>query len=393
MSSPDSARLVTGAGTDAARGLGIYVHWPFCAAICPYCDFNVYRDRGRDQSGLFDAILGDLAYWRAHTGPRALTSLYLGGGTPSLLRTDQVGALIDACARLWGFGPDPEITLEANPTDAEAARFAGFARAGVNRLSLGVQALDDGALKALGRFHSAEEARKAARLARRLFSRLSIDLIHSRPDQTLDAWRSELGDALALEPDHLSPYQLTIEPGTAFARAAGRGRLSVPAPDLAADFHELTDNVLAEAGFEAYEVSNHARSRDTRARHNLLYWTSQDWIGVGPGAHGRLGAGSARMATETHLRPQAYVADVASRGTGATLVETLGIEAAREEYWLMGLRLRDGVRPDTAPAGLDTARLAEAIGDGLAWSDDGRVGLSARGRMVANTLIAHLLGV
>jgi oxygen-independent coproporphyrinogen-3 oxidase len=385
------------AGADAApagvgRRLGVYVHWPYCAAICPYCDFNVRRARGRDPEPLLSAILAELAHWRDRTGPRAIASLYLGGGTPSLLSGGQVARLVEAVDALWGLEAGAEITLEANPTDAEAARFADFAAAGVERLSLGVQALDDAALKALGRFHGAAEARAAAKLARSIFPCLSIDLIHTRPDQTVAAWTAELAEALALEPDHVSPYQLTIEAGTAFERAVARGRLIPPGPDRAADLHEATDAILGAAGFEAYEVSNHAREPAARSRHNQLYWTSQDWVGVGPGAHGRLGVGADRLAARTLLGVDAYVAQVARLGHGLEAIEPLGLAAARDEHWLMGLRLIDGVDVATAPgAPPDPAALARAIDMGLAWHAGGRIGLTPAGRQVADTLIAQLL--
>ncbi|MES2722030.1 MAG: coproporphyrinogen-III oxidase family protein, partial [Pseudomonadota bacterium] len=239
--------------------LGVYIHWPYCARICPYCDFNVLRDRGRgaEQLALKAAILADLRRHRELTGPRELTSIFLGGGTPSLMDPDWAGEMIALCASLWTPAPDLEITLEANPTDAEAGRFAGFAAAGVQRLSLGVQALDDASLALLGRNHGADEARRAAALGGKLFPRLSLDLIYARPGQTADTWRAELAEAIGLGAEHLSPYQLTIEPGTAFDRAVKRGTLVPPAEDLAAELFDVTQETLTAAGFSAYEVSNH----------------------------------------------------------------------------------------------------------------------------------------
>lgn len=376
------------------RQLGIYIHWPYCAAICPYCDFNVYKARGRDTGPLVKAILADLAGWRAQTGPRPVTSIFFGGGTPSLMDPGDVAALIEACASLWGLEDTIEIALEANPNDAEAAKFGDLRAAGIERLSLGVQALDDASLKALGRFHSAEEARKAAHLARTIFPRLSIDLIYARPGQTLSNWTRELSDALTLGADHISPYQLTIEAGTAFDRAVRRGKIIVPNADLGADFFNLTQEHLEAAGFDAYEVSNHAISIASRSRHNLVYWKSQDWIGVGPGAHGRLGWSSRRRATKAALRPDDYIANLATHGHALIEDETLSLEAMRDEFWLMGLRMKDGVVFANAPGDPLCARqLAHMVGAGLVWCTDTSLGFTPAGRIVGDTLIGELLSV
>jgi putative oxygen-independent coproporphyrinogen III oxidase len=374
------------------RQLGIYIHWPYCAAICPYCDFNVYKARGRDSAPLVQAILSDLAYWRGQTGPRKVSSIFFGGGTPSLMDPRDVSALIEACASLWGLETGVEIALEANPTDAEAAKFADLHTAGIERLSLGVQALDDASLKALGRFHSAEEARKAAYLARTIFPRLSIDLIYARQDQSLSAWECEMTAALKLSADHVSPYQLTIEAGTAFERAVSRGQLNLPDADLGADFYTLTQDVLAAAGFEAYEVSNHAKDAASRSRHNLIYWTSQDWIGVGPGAHGRLGWNTGRRATKAALRPDDYIKSLNTFGHGLTEDEALNSDAIRDEFWLMGLRMKDGVLLAQAPgAPLDETQLTSMMAAGFVWRTSQKVGLTSQGRLVSNTLIGQLL--
>lgn len=374
------------------RQLGLYVHWPYCAAICPYCDFNVYKSRGQDTEPLVSAILADMTYWRDQTGERPLTSLFFGGGTPSLMAPDQVGRIIERAQSLWGFSNEFEVSLEANPTDAEAARFLDLSLAGVERLSLGLQALDDASLKGLGRFHSAQEGLAAARMARTIFPRLSIDLIHTRQGQTLDAWQRELDLALTLSPDHVSPYQLTIEEGTAFARAASRGTLRLPGNDQAADFYILTQTVLEQAGFDAYEVSNHAKGVANRSRHNVLYWTSQDWIGLGPGAHGRLGWGEARRATKAHVRPKAYCDGVAAQGHGVADDELLSPEAVRDEFWLMGLRLQDGVAQGDAPGGpLPDDQIQARVRQGLMWQDATHLGLTAEGRLVADTIIGKLL--
>ena len=375
------------------RQLGIYIHWPYCAAICPYCDFNVYKARGRDTAPFVDAILADLAQWRAQTGPRLISSIFFGGGTPSLMDPRDVSAMIDACAKLWGLEDNVEIALEANPTDAEAAKFADLRLAGIERLSLGVQALDDMTLKALGRFHSADEARKAARLARSVFPRLSIDLIYARPGQMLRDWAAEMADSLTLEADHISPYQLTIEAGTAFDRAVRRGKMMTPAGDLGADFFALTQDHLEAAGFEAYEVSNHAKGHAARSRHNLVYWTSQDWLGVGPGAHGRLGWDAGRRATKAALRPDDYVKSIVSYGHGLIEDEVLSPDAIRDEFWLMGLRMKDGVTLASAPGvGLDAAQVTLMMQAGLVWNQDGKIGLTSTGRVVGDSVIARLLG-
>jgi putative oxygen-independent coproporphyrinogen III oxidase len=376
-----------------SRKLAIYIHWPYCAAICPYCDFNVYKAAGKDTAPLVAAIKQDLAHWRAETGPRLVSSIFFGGGTPSLMEPRDVAALIDTIAQLWGLTTDVEISLEANPTDAEAARFADLARAGVERLSLGVQSLDDPSLKALGRFHSAAEGKRAATLARSLFPRLSIDLIYARPRQSLADWEREMSDALRLEPDHISPYQLTIESGTAFDRAVRRKAMIMPEPDLAADFFVLTQDHLEAAGFEAYEVSNHAKGRENRSRHNEIYWQSGDWVGVGPGAHGRLGWGETRRrATKAILRPDAYISALAKDGHALVEDETLSEDAVRDEFWLMGLRMRDGVTLANAPgAPLSTTAMARFGRDGLLWQSPTAIGLTPRGAMLGDSVIAQLL--
>jgi putative oxygen-independent coproporphyrinogen III oxidase len=376
------------------RQLGIYIHWPYCAAICPYCDFNVYRARGQDSAPLVDAIVRDLVFWREQTGPRQIASIFFGGGTPSLMKPKEVEVLIETCAQLWGLGTEVEITLEANPNDAEAAQFRDLRSVGIERLSLGLQALDDASLKALGRFHSAQESRNAATLARSVFPRLSIDLIYARGDQTLADWQIELSEAILLGADHMSPYQLTIESGTAFERAVRRGSLVMPEADLAADFYTLTQDLLTAAGFEAYEVSNHAVSSASQSRHNLIYWTSQDWIGVGPGAHGRLGWGATRRATRAVLRPTAYIEQAQSFGRGILDDEILSEDSARSEFWLMGLRMKSGVRMANAPGPeLSPTRVKQMRNMGFVWQDGDLIGLTPKGRIVGDTVIGQLLEV
>lgn len=380
---------------ETGQPLGVYVHWPYCARICPYCDFNVFKATGRDaeQRALKDAILADLRGQRALTGDRDLVSVFLGGGTPSLMDPDWAGEVIEACKTLWSPVADLEVTLEANPTDAEADRFAAFASAGVQRLSLGLQALDDASLKMLGRNHDAAEAVRAARTAARAFPRLSLDLIYARPGQTPDAWATELAQAIALGAEHLSPYQLTIEAGTAFDRAVRRGTLVPPGEDLAAELFETTQAVLTDAGFEAYEVSNHARGPAARSRHNLVYWRGHDYVGAGPGAHGRLTLDGARHATHAAARPADYTAQVAEAGLGFATDEALSPGEAAEERLLAGLRISEGVGfAEIAALGLSPAHpeIAELTAAGLLAPDAHRLRATAAGRLVLNWLTGRL---
>lgn len=374
--------------------LGVYIHWPYCARICPYCDFNVVRDRGRtaEQAQLADAIVADLVAQRALTGPRRLLSIFFGGGTPSLMDPAQVSRVIETAKSLWSAADDLEISLEANPTDAEAGRFKALADAGVARLSLGVQSLHDDALALLGRNHDAGSARRAIAVAARAFPRLSIDLIYARPGQTVEAWRAELEEALAMGPEHVSPYQLTIETGTAFDRAVGRGRLVVPDEDRAHDLFETTQAVLEAHGFDAYEVSNHARGEAARSRHNLVYWRGHDYVGVGPGAHGRLTLPEGRVATTAHRGIADYVAAVRDTGVGFER-EILTPTDAAEERLLLGLRIDDGVAFDEvailglAP-GADKVRRHVELG--LLVEDPRRLRATRAGRLVLDRLTGAL---
>ncbi|MEO8812047.1 MAG: radical SAM family heme chaperone HemW [Caulobacteraceae bacterium] len=376
-----------------AAPVSLYVHWPYCARICPYCDFNVVRDRGRveEQTALVAAIAADIRAFAAVTGPRRLVSIFFGGGTPSLMEPAAVAGLIDVATGHWRAADDLEITLEANPTDAEAARFAGLAAAGVNRLSLGVQSLDDAALAFLGRNHDAATARRAVAVAAAAFPRLSVDLIYARPGQSVAGWERELTAAVALGPEHISPYQLTIEPGTAFHRAVSRGDLKPPGPDLAADLHEATQSVLSAAGFEAYEVSNHARGAAARSRHNLAGWRGEDYVGVGPGAHGRLTlAGARRFATATPRKIGDYIA-LAGEGAACRRLERLSAREAASERLLMGLRTLEGVSMDDLVALAGVAARAIAL-DGFVTIAAGRMAATVRGRLVLDRLIAELVG-
>jgi putative oxygen-independent coproporphyrinogen III oxidase len=374
--------------------LGVYVHWPYCARICPYCDFNVVRDRGDGaaQAGLARAILADLAAQAALFGRRRLVSIFFGGGTPSLMAPDAAARIIEAARTLFDPAPDLEVTLEANPTDAEAGRFAAFAAAGVNRLSLGVQSLDDAALAFLGRNHDAAEARRAAAIAGRVFPRLSLDLIYARPGQSVAAWRAELAEALALGPEHVSPYQLTLEPGTAFDRAVVRGRWAPPGDDLAAGLYEATQDVLGAAGFEAYEVSNHARGAAARSRHNLIYWRGGDYLGVGPGAHGRItGADGARWATLTPARIADYVARVETTGCGLAERTRLTAREAAQERLLMGLRTLEGLaRAEVAALAPDPAVIDALAAAGLLAAPGERLIATDAGRRVLDRVVLEL---
>ena len=380
---------------DPGSDLALYVHWPYCARICPYCDFNVVRDRGRteEQAGLAAAILADMEAQATLTGPRRLASIFFGGGTPSLMAPEAVAAVIDRAKALFLPRGSIEITLEANPTDAEAARFAALADAGVNRLSMGVQALDDAALAFLGRNHSADEARRAVAVAARAFPRLSIDLIYARPDQTVAGWTAELTEALDLGFEHVSPYQLTIEPTTAFGRAVARGAWTPPDEDLSAALYETTQAVLEGAGFDAYEVSNHAHGEPARSAHNLHVWRGGDYLGVGPGAHGRLTLDGARTATVAHKGIAAYVAGVAA-GTPWSEREAQSARDAAEEKVLLGLRTVEGVSlTDLATLGrtAQMAPLAGLVVDGFLTLAAGRVRATAAGRPVLDGVLRALL--
>jgi oxygen-independent coproporphyrinogen-3 oxidase len=374
--------------------LAVYVHWPYCARICPYCDFNVVRDRGKthEQTALADAIVADLEAQRALTGQRQLLSIFFGGGTPSLMDPAQVARVIDTAKRLWSPVADLEISLEANPTDAETDRFEALAAAGVARLSLGVQALNDEALALLGRNHDAGSARRAIAVAAKAFSRLSADLIYATPGQTVEAWMRELDELLAYGPEHVSPYQLTIEHGTAFDRAVGRGKLVVPDEDLAAALFETTQAVLEAAGFDAYEVSNHARGPAARSRHNLVYWRGHDYVGVGPGAHGRLTLAEGKLATTAQRRIADYIRVVGETGVGFEREALTALEAA-EERLLLGLRIDDGVTyAEIAALQLspDTPKVKSLVADGLLVDDPVRLRATRTGRLVLDRLTGTL---
>lgn len=372
--------------------LGVYIHWPYCARICPYCDFNVFKARpGAEPAALARAIVADLEAQAVLTGPRQLVSVFFGGGTPSLMDPAWAAEILGAARRLWTPAADLEVTLEANPTDAEAEAFAGFAQAGVNRLSLGLQSLDDQALRFLGRNHDAAAGMRAADAARAAFPRLSIDLIYARPGQTPQAWADELKAALALGAEHVSPYQLTIEAGTAFDRAVRRGLFTPPDPDAGATLFETTQGVLTQAGFEAYEVSNHARGAAARSRHNLVYWQGHDYVGAGPGAHGRITMAGARHATYAAPRPTDYIARVAETGLGFESRAALTPREAAQERLLTGLRILDGVdRVELAALEIAPSLIADLVALGLLADDPLRLRATSAGRLVLDRLTAEL---
>jgi oxygen-independent coproporphyrinogen-3 oxidase len=376
-------------------GFGIYVHWPYCAAKCPYCDFNSHVPRGAvDEQRYAEAIIRELTHNAVLTPGRRVDTIFFGGGTPSLMQPDTVGAVIEAIGALWPVAPDVEITLEANPSSVEAARFEGYRAAGVNRVSLGVQSLRDEALQFLGRLHSAEQARAAVAVAHDNFERVSIDLIYARPGQSVAAWREELSEGLALGVRHLSAYQLTIEPGTAFYRLHEAGKLDTPPDDTATLLFEATREICAAAGLAAYEVSNHAAPGD-ESRHNLIYWRYGDYVGVGPGAHGRLRlSDGTRVATETLRDPAAWLAQVERDGHGIKARTTLAPLEQAEEMLLMGLRLGEGVwlprlRAVTGHA-IAPVAIEELRALGLIATADERIRVTDEGRLLLNQIALKL---
>ena len=324
-------------------GFGVYVHWPFCAAKCPYCDFNSHvRHQPVDQDAFVAAFLREMAAMRAISGVRTVTSIFMGGGTPSLMKPETVDAILNGIARHWHVPAGIEITMEANPSSVEAERFRGYRAAGVNRVSLGVQALNDRDLKFLGRLHDVADALKAVKLAREIFPRMSFDLIYARPGQTGEEWTRELKEAISYAVDHLSLYQLTIEEGTPFFGLHKAGKIVIPDQDRAAELYEITQSFTAEAGMPAYEVSNHARP-GAESRHNLTYWRYGDYVGLGPGAHGRLTSNGRKYATATHRTPEEWLKLVGEHGHGMVDRDALEPDEQADEMLLMGLRLREGL--------------------------------------------------
>ncbi len=329
--------------SDEPAAFGVYVHWPFCLSKCPYCDFNSHVRRAAiDEPRFVRAFAAEIAATAARAPGRTVSSIFFGGGTPSLMQPKTVEAVLDAIAQHWRITPDAEISLEANPTSVEAERFRGYRSAGVNRVSLGVQALDDRVLAELGRLHTAKEALAAVAVARQTFARYSFDLIYARPQQTPQDWAEELKLALAEAGDHLSLYQLTIEPETPFAALHAAGKLKTPDDDTARALYDTTQEVCAAHGLPAYEISNHARSGG-ECRHNLVYWRMHEYAGIGPGAHGRLDIDGDRHATATEKRPEAWLEQVERSGHGLVTDEVLTREEASDEFLLMGLRLTEGI--------------------------------------------------
>ena len=376
-------------------GFGVYLHWPFCAAKCPYCDFNSHvRHGGIDEPRFLDAFRSEIAHFAGRTPGRTVTSIFLGGGTPSLMRPATVAGLLDAVADRWSVAPDAEITLEANPSSVEAGRFHGYRAAGVNRVSLGVQALDDASLRALGRLHDVAQALDAIRVAQAVFARTSFDLIYARSGQTPEMWRAELGAALTHAAEHLSLYQFTIEPGTPFHGLAAAGKLVIPDDDTGRALYDVTQELCGRAGLPAYEISNHARP-GAESRHNLLYWRYGEYAGIGPGAHGRLVTAAGRIGTVVERSPEAWLARVERDGHGIVETEALSAPDQADEFLVMGLRLMEGIDPARYAAlkgrPLNGNRIGVLVADGLLERrPGGRIAATPRGAPVLNALVAEL---
>jgi oxygen-independent coproporphyrinogen-3 oxidase len=378
--------------------LALYIHWPFCLSKCPYCDFNSHVRAQIPAARMVAALRAELAFEAARLGTRRLTSIFFGGGTPSLMAPEDVAALIGDAMRLFAPAADLEITLEANPTSVEAGRFAGYAAAGVNRVSIGVQSFDEAALRFLGREHSAEQARAAIALAKRTFPRLSFDLIYARPGQDEAGWRAELRMALGLAADHLSLYQLTIEPGTRFATLYGRGAFVLPESERAAALYDATAEEAARFGLDAYEISNYARPGG-ESRHNLAYWRYQDYAGIGPGAHGRLTLAGGLMATTRQRSPEAWAALVEARGTGAAEELAVTAQERAREALLMGLRLAEGIdyamfERRTGTALMDAVEqrvLRDCVDEGYLTASETRLVATAEGRKRLDALLPALV--
>jgi putative oxygen-independent coproporphyrinogen III oxidase len=381
--------------TAPTTAFGVYLHWPFCLSKCPYCDFNSHvRHAAIDEARFLRAFTTEIAATAARVPGRMVSTIFFGGGTPSLMQPATVGAILDSVARHWPIAPDAEITLEANPTSVEATRFRGYRAAGVNRVSLGVQALDDAALKELGRLHSAREALDAVAIARSVFERTSFDLIYARPRQTPAAWAAELERAIAEAAEHLSLYQLTIEQETPFFALHKAGKLVVPDEDTARSLYDTTQEICAAAGLPAYEVSNHARP-GAQCRHNLVYWRGHEYAGIGPGAHGRLDVDGERYATATERRPEAWLMRVESLGHGLVTDELLTHEEMADEFLLMGLRLAEGVDPARyarlAGRPLDPRRIAILSAEGaVETTASGMLRVTQSGFPVLDAVVADL---
>jgi putative oxygen-independent coproporphyrinogen III oxidase len=381
--------------TDNAQAFGVYVHWPFCLSKCPYCDFNSHvRHVVVDEPRFLRAFVREIETTSKRTPGRTVSSIFLGGGTPSLMQPQTVGTILETIRKHWKVAPDAEVTLEANPSSVEATRFAGYRPAGVNRVSIGVQSLDDGALKALGRLHNAREALDAVEIARKTFDRYSFDLIYARPGQTPATWKPDLERALKEAGEHLSRYQLTIEPDTPFHALHASGKLVIPDNDMARDLYDVTQDVCAHAGLPAYEISNHARP-GAECRHNLVYWRTHEYAGIGPGAHGRLDIEGQRHATATERRPEAWVMRVEEDGHGVVTDEVLLREERADEFLLMGLRLAEGVDLDRyatiAGKPLDPLQIDRLLELGfIACDSAGRLKVTQAGFPVLDAVVADL---
>ena len=366
--------------------LALYVHWPFCVSKCPYCDFNSHVRESVDQEAWRAALLADLAYEAERTSSHRLSSIFFGGGTPSLMPPATVAALIAAAEAHWGFADDIEITLEANPSSVEAARFADLAAAGVNRVSLGIQSLDDAALRFLGRAHDADEALMAIGTAQSVFDRVSFDLIYARPGQSAETWAAELDQALSLGTGHLSLYQLTIEPGTRFAALAAKGELVPADPDESAALYELTGEMTEAAGLPAYEISNHARPGE-ESRHNLAYWRYQPYAGIGPGAHGRRGGTSTRR----HRKPENWIAALARNGHGIEEEQALAPAEQGMEALLMGLRLAEGIDRARMDYPLNVASVSRLTEQGLLAETGTRLRATPVGMLLLDSVLTEIV--
>ena len=383
------------AGEGNKEAFGVYVHWPFCLSKCPYCDFNSHvRHQPIDEERFASAFAREIETSAARAPGREVTSIFLGGGTPSLMKPQTVGAILDAIGRHWRVAPNAEVTLEANPTSVEATRFAGYRTAGVNRVSLGVQALDDASLKALGRLHTAREALDAVAIARKSFERYSFDLIYARPDQTPGMWADELKLAISEAAEHLSLYQLTIEEGTPFFGLHAAGRLKTPDEAVARALYDVTQEVCGQHGLPAYEISNHARA-GAECQHNLVYWRGEEYAGVGPGAHGRLDIDGVRHAIATEKRPEAWLMRVEASGHGVVTDDLLNSEERADEFLLMGLRLAEGIDParytDLSGRALDPKRIAILREEGaIVVDDNGRLRVTQSGFPVLDAVVADL---
>jgi oxygen-independent coproporphyrinogen-3 oxidase len=377
------------------NAFGVYVHWPFCLSKCPYCDFNSHvRHAAIDEARFARAFAREIEATAARVPGREVTSIFLGGGTPSLMQPATVGAILDAIGKHWRVAGDVEVTLEANPTSVEATRFAGYRAAGVNRVSLGVQALDDASLKELGRLHSAQEALDAVAIARASFERYSFDLIYARPGQTPSMWAAELMRAIDEAAEHLSLYQLTIEEGTPFFGLHAAGKLKTPDEAVARELYDVTQNICAKRGLPAYEISNHARP-GAECRHNLVYWRGEEYAGIGPGAHGRLDINGRRHATATEKRPEAWLMRVEANGDGVVTNDILNSEERADEFLLMGLRLAEGIDPERyaklSGRALDPHRIALLREEGAIMVDaDGRLRVTQAGFPVLDAVVADL---